>query len=323
MSAAIIALGVSLTLMAFVLRWPAHVPHDRPNERSLHDRPVPRAGGWAIVGAYLAAAAVGGAPPGFDDDAQRALLLAVVVLFAVSLIDDVRGLSPLLRILAQAGCALVLARALGAQSGPLAFAALVVALVASANFYNFMDGSDGLAGAMALVGFGAYAAAAHANGATAAPAAALAVAAGPFLAANWPPARVFLGDAGSVPLGFLAAALGAGGAAAGVWGPWFPVLVFLPFVADATVTLATRLLRGERVWKAHRDHYYQRLVRLGAGHRGTLALYGALMVGCASTAVACAVGLPAAGPWALGAWCAIIALVFAAIDYHWGRRPTS
>lgn len=314
------AILVSAVLIAAVLRWPERVPHDRPNERSLHERPIPRAGGWAIAGGWIAATALGAVAPGLGPGVEPVLHGALGALFVVSLVDDIRGLSPLVRLAVQAACGALLAGALLPDATWLVGAVAVFALVASANFYNFMDGSDALAASMTVVGFGAYAAVAAASGAPHASSAAVAAAALPFLATNWPPARVFLGDAGSVPLGFLAAATGLGGIAAGLWGPWFPLLVFLPFAADASATLVARLLRRERVWRAHRDHHYQRLVRLGAGHRGTLALYAALMVGCAATAVACAVGAPRAGPWALGAWIAIIALVFAIIDYHWGRR---
>jgi len=96
--------------------------------------------------------------------------------------------------------------------------------------------------------------------------------------------------------------------------------VFLPFLADATVTLARRIVRGERVWEAHKSHYYQRLHRLGAGHRGTLAVYAAFMGGTATTAVACASLYPAWGARALAVWCAVCLLLFAAIDYHWRKR---
>jgi hypothetical protein len=98
--------------------------------------------------------------------------------------------------------------------------------------------------------------------------------------------------------------------------------VFLPFVADATVTLARRVLGGEPFWLAHKSHYYQRLHRMGAGHRGTLAAWGALMAGTAGTAVACACVAPELGVPALAAWCGVCAALFAAIDYHWRiRRP--
>jgi hypothetical protein len=84
----------------------------------------------------------------------------------------------------------------------------------------------------------------------------------------------------------------------GNWTGWFPVLVFSPFIVDASVTLTRRLLRRERVWQAHRDHYYQRLVQIGWGHRNTaLAEYG-LMVSCGLSALA-GLFLPVAGQLAL------------------------
>jgi len=141
----------------------------------------------------------------------------------------------------------------------------------------------------------------------------------PLLFVNRPPARMFLGDVGAVPLGFLAAAFGISGVAGGAWPAWFPLLVFLPFIADASVTLVRRMLAGERFWQSHRSHYYQRLHQLGAGHGGTLAAWGALMAGSAGTAVACACLFPSWGPAALGAWCIVHAGAFAAIDYHWRR----
>ena len=84
-----------------------------------------------------------------------------------------------------------------------------------------------------------------------------------------------------------------------------------------------RLLRGERVWEAHRDHYYQRLHRLGAGHAGTLGIYAGAALGCTATALVCRAMAPGAGNAALGAWCVAFALLFAAIDYHWRRKPSA
>ncbi len=105
----------------------------------------------------------------------------------------------------------------------------------------------------------------------------------------------------------------------GSWPGWFPLLVFLPLVADATVTLARRLLRGERISEPHRSHYYQRLNRLGAGHRGTLALYGMLSLATGATALAALALRPAYGWAILFAWIALLAAMFAGIDYHWNR----
>jgi len=167
------------------------------------------------------------------------------------------------------------------------FAVFVLAIAWYANLYNFMDGSDGLAGGMAVIGFGAYAVAAHLSGAEsfAALCASIAAASAAFLVFNFHPARLFMGDVGSVPLGFLAGALGIVGWSRGYWPMWFPLLVFAPFVCDATLTLLRRALRRERVWQAHKEHYYQRLVRMGVGHRGTALIEYAVMAGCAATAL--------------------------------------
>ena len=322
MIALVVAAGTSAVVLALLARHPAIAPRDRPNPRSLHEGIVPRAGGWAIAAGWAAAAVVAGPPPGFGDAAYTALCWALAGLFAVSIADDFHGVSPVVRIVVQAGGAVAVATTLAGQFGGDAAwtAGAALALVAATNFYNFMDGSDGLAGTMAVVGFLSLGAGAAVAGLPAVALFTPAFATLPFLGRNLPPARIFLGDAGSVPLGFLAAAASLSGALAGAWPAWFPPLVFLPFLADATVTLAKRALAGERVWEAHRSHYYQRLVRLGAGHRGTLAVYGALMVGCGATAVACAAWRPGAGPPALAFWAAIIALVFAGIDYHWRQR---
>ena len=102
-----------------------------------------------------------------------------------------------------------------------------------------------------------------------------------------------MGDAGSIPLGFLAGGFGLAGWQAGVWPAWFPVLVFSPFIVDASVTLMRRALRRQRIWQAHCEHYYQRLVRSGWGHRKTALAGYALMLACGAVAFLGA-SLPAA-----------------------------
>jgi hypothetical protein len=97
------------------------------------------------------------------------------------------------------------------------------------------------------------------------------------------------------------------------------VLVFGPFIADATITLAKRALRRERVWQPHRDHYYQRLVRMGFGHRGAaLAGYG-LMIVCAGAALFGRGQSPALQAAAFGAASALLAAMAAWIDLRWRR----
>ena len=252
---------------------------DHPNERSLHERPVPRTGGIAILLGVAAAAA-------FDAALWLPLVFALG-LAAVSFIDDLRGIPTMFRLTlhllaAGAFCWYVLA-----PIHPLELALITLGVAWLTNLYNFMDGADGLAGGMAVIGFGAYAAAAWSagHGALAALSLALAAAAAGFLLHNFHPARIFLGDVGSIPLGFLAGALGVLGWRDDVWPLWFPVLVFGPFIGDATITLVKRTVRGERVWRAHREHYYQRMVRMGFGHRATAWVAYAAMALCAALAL--------------------------------------
>src|SRR5207344_2645488 len=107
----------------------------------------------------------------------------------------------------------------------------------------------------------------------------ISAAAAGFLIFNFPPAKIFMGDVGSIPLGFLAGAIGVTGWQQGLWPLWFPLVVFAPFIVDATVTLARRVLRGEAVWQAHRSHYYQRIILTGWSHRRTALAEYALMAG--------------------------------------------
>jgi UDP-N-acetylmuramyl pentapeptide phosphotransferase/UDP-N-acetylglucosamine-1-phosphate transferase len=174
---------------------------------------------------------------------------------------------------------------------------------------------------MAILGFSTYGFGAIIANVPAVAFFSLAAATLPFLVVNFPPSRMIMGDVGAVPLGFLAAAFGVALVAAGNWPPWFPALVFLPFIADATTTLARRAWRRERIWEAHRSHYYQRLHRLGAGHRGTLGIYACWMAGTGLTALACLHCEPGLGWPAFGLWCIAGAAFFAAIDYHWRIRP--
>ena len=254
---------------------------DRPNERSLHERPVPRTGGIAVL--LGAAAALG-----FGADALWLPLGLALALAVISFADDVKNLPIAARLAAHLAAAAVLVWYLLSPIYIWQAILLVLAIAWLTNLYNFMDGSDGLAAGMTVIGFAAYAVAATLadEAELATTCLCIAAASGAFLVFNFHPARIFLGDVGSIPLGFLAGALGIVGWRDEAWPLWFPAAVFAPFIADATLTLARRLLRGERVWQAHRDHYYQRMVRGGLGHRGTAYVAYALMVLCAGAALA-------------------------------------
>jgi hypothetical protein len=138
------------------------------------------------------------------------------------------------------------------------------------NLYNFMDGMDGFAGGMATIGFSALAWLGWADAGFAAFCLIVAAASAGFLVHNFPPAKIFLGDTGSIALGFLAAAFSLWGAKDGLFPFWVALLVFSPFIVDATVTsVASPAARRKGLGSAP-SHYYQRLVLLGWGHRRTV-----------------------------------------------------
>jgi UDP-N-acetylmuramyl pentapeptide phosphotransferase/UDP-N-acetylglucosamine-1-phosphate transferase len=256
---------------------------DHPSPRSLHEAPVPRTGGLGLhAGALLAATVI--APP-----LPPVLWIGYGALLAISLVDDVRGIPAAWRLAFHLGAAALFAAVVVFPAqGTAALVLATLGIAWMANLYNFMDGSDGLAGGMAVIGYSCYGIAAGLAGSDgfALFNFSLAAAAAGFLVFNVHPARIFLGDAGSVPLGYLAAALGLVGWLAGDWPWWFPLLVFSAFAVDATATLARRLARGDKVWQAHRDHYYQRLVRMGWGHRKTALAAYAVMVATGGAALA-------------------------------------
>ena len=287
-------------------------PMDHPNERSLHATPTPRIGGLGIT------AGVGVAGVWLADTALLPVVLGAFTLAALSLLDDMRGLPVKVRFLAHFVAAAACLFAMGLTNWALLGGTLAV--VWMTNLYNFMDGSDGLAGGMTAIGFGALALAAALGGAPelAVFCAAIAAAALAFLRFNFPPARLFMGDAGSIPLGFLAATLGILGARQNAW-PWlFPLLVFSPFIVDASVTLARRALRGETIWQAHRSHYYQRAVMLGATHRQLALAAYALMLAVAALAFVLQ-SFPQLAAWVLILSAAIYLLIFLAIDFRWNQ----
>jgi UDP-N-acetylmuramyl pentapeptide phosphotransferase/UDP-N-acetylglucosamine-1-phosphate transferase len=163
----------------------------------------------------------------------------------------------------------------------------VVFLIWMANLYNFMDGMDGFAGGMTVIGCGllGYLGWQAHHPVISVIATLQSAAAAGFLVHNFPPAKIFMGDVGSVSTGFLTAALIVLGCRDGVFDLWVPVIIFSPFILDATVTLVRRALRHEKVWEAHRDHYYQRLVLSGWGHRRTVLAEYAVMALCGSFAL--------------------------------------
>lgn len=256
----LLAAAVSYGAMAMLLSRMGAFALDLPNHRSMHDTPVPRTGGWALVaGCTVALIFSPVAPP-------ASLLLGFALLLGVSAIDDLRHVPARIRFPVHM---LAVALVLGALPQPLAwwwYPPLLLGGVWMINLYNFMDGMDGLAGSMSAVGFatlgliGAWRGDENLAGLCAL----LVVGALVFLRYNWPSANLFLGDAGSTSLGLAAVAIGLHGWQRGAFGLLVPIVVFAPFWLDASLTLSRRILEGKRWWEAHREHFYQRsALRIG------------------------------------------------------------
>ena len=240
-------------------------------------------------------------------------------MLALLSLDDLKSLPVWQRFLGHFLAASVGVVWLSSGQSWLVWLTAILVIVWMTNLFNFMDGSDGLAGGMALFGFLFLALRAAWVGDAAFASLNAVVAAGAlgFLGFNFHPARVFMGDAGSIPLGFLAGLVGFAGWVSGVWPIWFPLLVFSPFIVDATVTLSRRLVRGEKVWQAHREHYYQRLILLGRGHRKTALLEYALMIAAGLSALWGAAQSAVTQAILLGAWVLTYLALARAIDRRW------
>lgn len=274
-AATVLAWAGTAAVLRVLTRWRVL---DRPGPRSSHVNPTPRGAGLAVVPVVAAGwivSAWAAAPDGAPVVKAAALAVAALGLGALSFADDLRGLPVAVRLLCQGaviGAMLALFPFAGGITGgalpPWAEAvATALAWLWFINLFNFMDGIDALAGVeTASIGVGAAGVAVLA-GLGFAPALMGAVAAGAacgFLIWNRPPARIFLGDVGSIPLGFLLGWLLLDLAQRGQWAA--AAIVPLYYLSDATLTLGRRAIRGARVWQAHREHFYQRAVQLGAGH---------------------------------------------------------
>jgi len=251
---------------------------DAPNHRSSHRAPTPNSGGAVLVPVFLILASVAvfvihPRSTGPGGTGAWAILSSVALLGCLGAWDDRRHLSAGLRFVALLLLSCALCAYWLSPGTPLAGClALVfaVALTWQVNLFNFMDGTDGLAALQCVLVAAAMALLSGPGGAS--PlfrllALSLAGCYAGFLVYNWPPARLFMGDAGSLSAGWLLGLFGlwAWLEAWLAWEVW--ALIMSPFLIDTGWTLAVRALRGERLWEAHREHAYQRLARTSGGHR--------------------------------------------------------
>lgn len=265
---------------------------DLPNERSSHSAPTPRGGGLAVMAVVLAAwillALRTGAPEGL-----WIVIPGAGLLMALSWMDDRKNLPAGPRFMIQAvvvatGLVALPPGAVFQDFLPFWLDRLLAAIgwLWFLNLYNFMDGIDGITGVETIavatgVAFLSHLAALHPDFVPLS--LTLAAAAAGFLVWNWQPAKIFLGDVGSVPLGFLLGWLLLSLAAQGLWAG----ALILPayYLADATLTLAKRAWRREKIWQAHRSHFYQQAVQKGLSHAKVSLVIAAANLGLVATAL--------------------------------------
>ncbi len=309
-SAALVSWLLGFPVRRLLVRWNII---DQPNARSSHTEPIARGGGLGILLALLAVA-----PAARGDGALIAAWLgAGLGIAAISFLDDLRPQPAWLRFGCHVGGAILFAAVADLPSGVVSLAAVggvtlpwavgavlvVFALAGCTNAFNFMDGINGLAAGQAVItGVGMAVITGLAAGAwTSTPVLlcwAVAGAAAGFLPHNFPRARMFMGDVSSAPLGLFLASLA-------VWlasehGPWLLIplgLLHANFALDTAITLARRMARGERWHEAHREHFYQRLIRGGKSHTLVTGVEMGLQLAVLGLMIAYVLTVPSARPW--------------------------
>jgi len=304
---------------------------DVPNERSSHKTPTPRGGGISFVVAFVVGMLIMGAAGVVTWSLVYGLAVAGAWIALIGFLDDHGHIQARWRLLAHfigaawglywmgGAPALSIGGLLLAQGWVLNIAAAFY-LVWLLNLYNFMDGIDGLASieAICVTLGGGILYACTGTGDAEQPTILLAVTVFGFLLWNFPPAKIFMGDGGS---GFLGLVLGLLSLKAGWQEPalfWAWAILLGVFIVDATVTLLRRLMRGEKVYEAHRTHAYQYASRKWGSHRSvTLAVLAINVLWLFPMAFLVAVGMI---DGALGTTLAYAPLIIAALRLNAGQR---
>ena len=254
---------------------------DIPGDRQSHTVPTPTGGGAGIVIALILSSLVLAQGGSISRDWLLAVLPGLAILSVLGWLDDQRPLSAVVRLFVQLAVSFALLFFLaisGRFNGWLLIVPGGIAMVWVLNFYNFMDGSDGMAGFQGVFCGLVLGAGFIYQGHTqlAIPAFLLAAACAGFLPLNFPVPHVFMGDAGSVPLGFAISALMVLGLVHDALILPVAVLVLSVFLVDSSLTLLSRAIRGEQWYTAHKQHVYQRLIDQGWPHSRVLFLYQAI-----------------------------------------------
>ena len=333
LAVALVLEAVAAGIMAFVVcaavmpaaiglgrRWEQLL--DNPGGRRRHETAVPRTGGGAIAGGLIAGCGTGlvlgvFSAPGAGLAAGLPFVASTALVFAVGLLDDVRGCSVVVKLLAQGVAAMLLVAAghaivaVSTPFGPVGLggaagsAATVVWLVGITNAINLMDGLDGLAGGIAAIVAASLAVFAAVLGDSASLAMALVLcgACAGFLPYNWRPAKVFLGDAGSLTIGFVLAwlSLTASLKATTAVAVFVPVLVLGVPAIDTLLVMCARFTepspggfaaRVRRVFQADREHLHHRIAAATEHRTGVLIVHGVIAAGCVLSLLAVVANSP-------------------------------
>lgn len=285
---------------------------DIPNERSSHKKATPRGGGVAIVLSSIVGILVLVKEGTLGFNVAAGLIGGGLAVAIVGFLDDRQGLSPIVRLAVHISAAVWAVYWVGGGPQPGSTDALVewgwsekliavFAIVWAVNFVNFMDGIDGIAASEAVffgLAFCGLAFVMPLPIGLALASLVIASACAGFLCWNWPPARIFMGDVGSGYIGFVVAVLGLAAVREHAHALFVWLLLIGAFLVDATVTLIVRLVRGKRLYEAHRSHAYQRLSRRYSSHRAvTLGLIAVNLFWLLPLSVL-ASAKPAAAAWA-------------------------
>lgn len=305
LTAAVVAWGMTEGVRGWAL---ARGWVDQPNERKVHRQPVPRLGGVGIFAGFLVGFLLCSLEGTLGSPSSWAILLGAAWLMLAGAVDDVRGLSPGLKLFLQGGAAVIALAggvrvegfsppwgggwvALGGWGWPLT----VLWIVGLVNALNWIDGLDGLAGGVTLLASITLTLAAQATGRGEAAQAMLLLGASTFgfLLHNFHPARIFMGDSGSMMLGYILATVSVVGVmkTATVMALALPIFVLAVPIVDGVATILRRLRRGRPIYLADREHLHHRLLQAGLSHpEAVLVLY--LLSG-----VFCMVGLMLGRLW--------------------------
>jgi len=328
----VMILLLAASLSHLITRWLVKASRrwgvlDVPNWRSFHTRPMPRLGGVGICTSFaLTLLPLWLMFSGeFEALSLRVALVGYVVVAGVGLADDLRAVSPLTKFIGQLGASVItvwggvlwlgltLPYGVRLSFGLFSIVLTVLWLTGVTSIFNFMDGIDGLAGGVGVIYSSALACVCFGTGhrLVGVVSLILAVACLGFLAHNFSPAKIFMGDVGSLFVGYALAATAVVVTNSGAEPAPFMavVLIFGTFLYDGTLTILRRLLRGERVYEAHRSHLYQRLVLAGQSHRRVSLTY----YGLSALLAAGGVGYTFAPDWLrlmILTWSAVVLLYF-------------